>query len=89
MKRKAPVLFIVMLVWLVFSVIYVGYTQYRYFTKFIYQRGRMDAVVQVIQRAQKCEAFPVQIDNNGVQLINTKCLQQMPPVAEGKKEDKK
>ncbi len=85
MKSKKPVLKIVLIAWVVFSILYVGYTQYRYLTNFVastaYQRGLSEAVVQVVQQAQKCEAFQVQIDGQGVSLINTKCLQQQPAAA--------
>ena len=79
MKCQRPVFRIVVLVWIVFSILYVGYTQYNYFRKYIadaaYQKGLSDAVVQVIQQAQKCEAFPISIDKQGVNLINVSCLQ--------------
>ena len=80
MKRKISVLSVVIIVWLVFSVLYVGYTQYNYLRKYVadasYQKGLSDAVTQVIQQAQKCEAFPITIDKQGVKLINIACLQQ-------------
>ena len=80
MKCKHPVLKIIVIVWLIFSVLYVGFTQYRYFTQFIadraYKTGLSDAVVEVIKQAQECKAFPVTIEGQGVQLINVACLQQ-------------
>ena len=76
MKCKHPILKIVLIVWVVFSVLYVGYTQYKYFTNFVYQKGVADAVVQVIQQAQECKAFPVVIEEQGVQLVNVACLSQ-------------
>ena len=80
MRSNRPVLKIVLLVWVIFSILYVGYTQYNYFRKFVadsaYQKGLSDAVTQIIQHAQKCEAFPISIDNQGVQLVNVECLKQ-------------
>ena len=76
MKCKHPILKIVLIVWVVFSVIYVGYSQYKYFRNFVYQKGVTDAVVRVIQQAQECKAFPVAIEGQGVQLVNVACLTQ-------------
>ncbi|MBU1017808.1 hypothetical protein KKA33_02145 [Patescibacteria group bacterium] len=80
MKCKHPVGKIIVIIWVVFSILYVGYTQYRYFQTFIanraYETGLKDAVTQVIQKAQECKAFPVTIGDQGVQLINIACLQQ-------------
>ncbi|MBN2095789.1 hypothetical protein JW752_00105 [Candidatus Peregrinibacteria bacterium] len=80
MKSKYSVGKIILVVWVAFSILYVGYTQYRYFQTFIanqaYQTGLKDAVVKVIQQAQECKAFPVTIGEQGVQLINIACLQQ-------------
>lgn len=81
MKRQYPILKIVLAVWVIFSFLYVGYTQYQYFKNYVaassYQRGLSDAVGKVIQQAQKCEAFPIQRDGQGVNLINAACV---PPV---------
>jgi len=80
MKCKHPIGKIILIIWLAFSILYVGYTQYRYFQAFIasqaYETGLKDAVTKVIQQAQECKAFPVTIGEQGVQLINIACLQQ-------------
>jgi len=77
MKTERPVLKIVIIVWVIFSVIYVIYTQYLYLVNYVgqnaYQKGLTDAVAQVIQQAQQCKEFPVTIGNQGVNLINTAC----------------
>jgi len=72
--RHIPILKIILIVWIAFSVLYVGYTQYNFFVNSVYKKGLTDAVVQVIQQAQECKAFPVYISNTGVQLINAKCV---------------
>ncbi len=80
MKSKYSVGKIILVIWVVFSILYVGYTQYRYFQSFVanraYETGLKDAVTQVIQKSQECKAFPVTIGEQGVQLINVACLQQ-------------
>ncbi len=85
MKRQFPVLKIVLIVWVAFSVLYVGYTQYQYFTKVVassaYQHGLSEAVMQVIQQAQKCDPFQVQIDGRGVYLLNADCVKNQPAAA--------
>jgi len=77
MKINRPVLKIVLIVWVLFSILYVGYTQYKYFTAYVaqtsYQKGLSDAVAQVIQQAQACKAFPVTMGDQGVNLISTAC----------------
>lgn len=79
MTKKWTFWKVVLVVWVVFSILYVGYTQYRYFQSFIadraYQKGLQDAVVEVIKQAQNCEPFPITIGDQGVQLINVACLQ--------------
>jgi hypothetical protein len=85
---KTPsVLKIILTVWVIFSILYIGYSQYQYFTSYVaqagYQKGVSDAVAQVIGQAQKCQAFPVNIGENKVDLINTACLKQAP--ADGSK----
>ncbi len=76
MKCKHSVGKFILVIWVVFSVIYVGYSQYKYFRNFVYQKGLTDAVVQVIKQAQECNAFPVSIEGQGVQLVNVACLTQ-------------
>lgn len=79
MKGKYSIGKIILVVWVLFSILYVGYTQYRYFANYIagraYEKGLQDAVVQVVKQAQDCKAFPVTIGDQGVQLINIACLQ--------------
>ena len=76
MKKKLPILKIAVAAWLVFATLYVVYGEYRRLNNFVYQRGLTDAVVQVIKQAQECQPFPVTFGDQGVQLINLKCVQQ-------------
>jgi hypothetical protein len=77
MKTNRPILQIVLVVWVLFSILYIGYTQYKYFTSYVaqssYQKGLTDAVTQLIQQAQTCQAFPVTYGGQSVNLINTSC----------------
>ena len=77
MKTERPILKIVLIVWVLFSILYVGYTQYKYFTSYVaqssYQKGLTDAVTQVMQQAQACKAFPVTYGVQSVNLISTSC----------------
>lgn len=74
MKGKIPILKIIAIVWIIFSVLYVGYTQYNYLVKVVYSKGLTDAVTKVIMQSQECKSFPVYIGQNGVQLINAACV---------------
>ncbi len=80
MKCQHPIGKIIVVVWILFSILYVGFTQYRYFANAVagraYEKGLQDAVVEVLKQAQECKAFPVTIGEQGVQLINVACLQQ-------------
>lgn len=75
-----PKLRIALIIWLVFTTLYVLYGEYNRLNNFVakgaYQRGLADAVTQVLKQSQKCEPFPVNIGDQGVQLINLKCVQQ-------------
>jgi hypothetical protein len=78
MKSKPSALKIVLIVWLVFSALYVAYGEYNRLNNFVakraYQAGLGDAVTEVIKQAQACKAFPVTFRDQGVQLINIECL---------------
>jgi hypothetical protein len=79
-KCKHPVGKIILVVWLIFSILYVGLSQYQYWRNVVarnaYERGLQDAVVEVMRQAQECNAFPVTLGDQGVQLVNIACLQQ-------------
>ncbi len=70
---------LLLILWLVFSIAYVGYTQYRYWQNVVagnaYNQGLADAVAQVIQQAQKCEPFTINVGETKTELIGTACLQ--------------
>ena len=82
MKKSFPKLKIALIVWLVFATLYVVYGEYNRLNNFVakqaYNRGLTDAVGEVLKQSQKCEPFPVNIGDQGVELINLKCVQQAP-----------
>jgi len=77
MKTNRPVFKIILIIWVIFSVLYVAYTQYKYFNVYVaqsaYQKGLSDAVAQVIQKAQGCKKFSVTLGGQDVQLLNADC----------------
>lgn len=78
-KQKSP-LKIIILVWIIFSIPYVIYTQYNYFKRFVadaaYEKGLTDAVSQLIQQGQKCEPIPIRLRDQNISMINVACLTQ-------------
>jgi len=80
MIRKLPLLKILLILWLVFSVLYVGYNEWSRFKNFVMQRsysqGVADAVNQVLEEAKTCKAFPINLGENKANLVNVDCLKQ-------------
>jgi flagellar basal body-associated protein FliL len=80
-RSKTSILLIVLLVWVVFSLIYIGYDVWSDFKvsqmNQAYQQGRVETVNNLIGRAnQDCQPFSVNSGENKVDLINVQCLQQ-------------
>ncbi len=78
MPKKPSLSKILLIAWLVIATLYVLYGEYSRLNNFVaaraYQTGVRDTVAQIIQQASgDCKAFPVTIDNQGVQLINLAC----------------
>ncbi len=78
---KHPKLKISLLIWLVLATLYVVRSEYNRLNNFVaqraYQSGLTDAVTEVLKQSQECEPFPVNIGDQGVQLINIACVQQL------------
>lgn len=66
---------IILMVWIVFSVVYIALAEWQRFKVFIYDRGVTEAVARVIEQAQRCQPFPVYADGVTVNLVNVDCLQ--------------
>jgi hypothetical protein len=79
---------IVLIVWLVFTTLYLVYGEYSRLQNFVanraYNKGLADAVGQIITESQKCQAIPINVDDKKATLINVDCLKQ--PAAEEKAE---
>lgn len=71
---------IILIVWVVFSILYVAYNEWSRFSVYVmqrsYEQGVTDAVSQVIQQSQTCKAFPVNVGQNKATLVNVDCLKQ-------------
>lgn len=85
---KMMVLLAILIVWAVFSAIYIGYTTWTNFKmgqmNQAYQQGRADTVNNLISRANEdCQPFNVNSGNEKVNLINVECLQQQGAAEQG------
>lgn len=73
---------IVLIVWLVFSILYVLANEYGRLNNIVavsgYNRGMAEAAIRVINNAQECKAFDVTYEGQGVKLLNIDCLQPPP-----------
>ena len=81
MKCKHPVLKIVIIAWLVLATLYFVWGEYSHLKNVVYRNGVRSAVLEVIQQAQECKAFPVTIGDQGVQLLN---VAELVPFLDGK-----
>ncbi|MBN2307271.1 hypothetical protein JXD20_04770 [Candidatus Peregrinibacteria bacterium] len=76
--KKAPVLKVIAIIWIVFASLYVVYSEYQRVQIMVAQRayntGLRDAVNQLITQAQTCKAIPVTSGEVSVNLINIDCL---------------
>jgi hypothetical protein len=78
MHKKIFALKIILIVWLVFSVLYVAYNEWMRFRFTVmqnpYNQGVGDAVGKMIEESKSCKAFPVNIGESKVTLVNVDCL---------------
>jgi hypothetical protein len=85
--NKVPAKKIILIVWVVFSILYVAYNEWNRFSTYVmqrsYEQGITDAVSQVIQQSQACKAFPVNVGQNKATLLNVDCLKQAQGQAQG------
>ena len=80
-KNTSSIFVIILLVWAIFSLIYIGYDVWSDFKSQqinqAYQSGRVNTVNNLINRATKdCKPFTVNSNDKKVDLIRVKCLQQ-------------
>ena len=76
---------IILILWLVFSILYVGWNEWNRFKTFVMERtyvaGRVDTINQLITEAQKCKVVPVTSGGQQVNLVNIDCGKQQQPAA--------
>lgn len=76
--KKIPVLKIVLIVWLVFSVCYVVYGEYTRLAVYVGQRaynaGITNAVNQLIEQTKACQPIPITSGDQKVEVISIACL---------------
>lgn len=79
-EKKLTTTQVVLMVWIVFSVLYIAQDLWRSGIATSYRLGQQagagQLVSQTIAQAQKCEAFTMFSDAGRVELINVACLQQ-------------
>ena len=79
---KKLILNIILIIWIVFSVIYVAYDIWSDFKlkalNQAYQQGRADTINALIQQAEKCESIPVFSGEKKIEVINVNCLKTSP-----------
>lgn len=83
MFHKTSPLKIVVIVWVIFSVLYVAYNEWNRFKVSViqssYNQGVEDAVAKVISEAKTCKVFPINLGESKVMLVSTDCSQQPVP----------
>jgi len=79
---KKLILNIVLLIWIIFSVIYILYDVWSDFKlkalNQAYQQGRADTINALIQQAEKCDPIPVLSGEKKIEVINVNCLKTSP-----------
>lgn len=67
------------IVWIVFSVIYVIVDQINDFKQGIvarsYEQGKVDAGKAIVNQASDCKPFVITVDDQRVELLSTRCIQ--------------
>lgn len=78
MKKKLSKLQIVLIIWLIFSTLYVLVGEYNRLknvvAKVAYTRGASDALVNVMEESKKCKVFNIHDDKQKIDLIAVDCL---------------
>ena len=71
---------IVLIVWLVFTTLYLVYGEYNRLTNYVaknaYNQGLTTAVTQIITESEKCQAVPINVGDKKATIINIECLKQ-------------
>lgn len=76
---KKTVLYLLVFVWLVFSVVYIVWDVWADFKNVqmsnAYQQGRIDTINTLIQEGEKCKPVSVAGTEKQIQLIKVDCLE--------------
>jgi len=79
---KKLILNLVLILWVIFSVIYILYDVWSDFKlkalNQAYQQGRADTINALIQQAEKCDPIPVLSGEKRIEVINVNCLKTSP-----------
>ena len=80
--KKISVSKIVLVVWLVFTTLYLVYGEYSRLTNFVaqnaYQQGYSDSVTRLVAEVTKCQPVPITVGTQTINVIGLECLQQNP-----------
>jgi hypothetical protein len=85
MPRKILIPKIILILWVAFSILYVGWNEWTRFKVEVmqnsYNQGVGDAVAKVIDESKACKTFPVNVGDLKATLVNVDCLKQpgVPP----------
>ena len=76
---KKLIVHIVALIYIIGSIIYIGWDTWRDFKlralNQAYQQGRVDTVNALIGQAQQCNAIPITSGTTTISVVNVDCLQ--------------
>ena len=79
---KKLILNIILLIWIIFSVIYILYDIWSDFKlkalNQAYQQGRADTINALIQQAEKCDSIPIFSGEKKIEVINVNCVKTSP-----------
>jgi len=79
---KKLILNLVLILWIIFSVIYILYDVWSDFKlkalNQAYQQGRADTINALIQQAGTCDPIPVLSGEKRIEVINADCLKTSP-----------
>lgn len=83
-NNKFPAKKLILILWVAFSILYVGYNEWVRFRVLVmqnaYNQGVGDAVAKVLDESKNCKGFPVNLGDKNATLVNVECLKQQPQV---------
>lgn len=83
LNKKPSPLKVILILWLAFSILYIGYNEWNRFKVAMmrqsYSRGVEDAVAKVLEESKNCKGFPVNLGDKSATLVSVECLKQVEP----------